>query len=94
MTDKITSAAFGEVEVTRVHEWSDHLFSRPELLPDSGREGWEAEKGWLEPVFWSAESEDAWLRHARQQVEVGFRAALGKVGRHSAPSRTVFHPMW
>ncbi|MEW2508089.1 MBL fold metallo-hydrolase [Amycolatopsis sp. NPDC047767] len=80
MTDKTTSTSFGDVEITRVHEWTDHLFSRPDLLPDSARQEWEAEKDWLEPVFWSAESEDAWLTSQSFLVRSGGRTILVDTG--------------
>ncbi|MFI5610308.1 MBL fold metallo-hydrolase [Amycolatopsis sp. NPDC051903] len=77
MTDK---TVFGDVEVNRVDEWRDRLFTRPELLPDSDRLEWEAQKDWLEPVFWSAESEDAWLCAQSFLVRSGGRTILVDTG--------------
>jgi glyoxylase-like metal-dependent hydrolase (beta-lactamase superfamily II) len=51
----------GDVTITRVQEWKDHLFYRSELLPESTREAWEANQSWLVPEFWSRATDDAWL---------------------------------
>jgi glyoxylase-like metal-dependent hydrolase (beta-lactamase superfamily II) len=85
MTDRTTS--FGDVTLDRVDEWTGRLFTRPDLLPDSGRQAWEAERAWLEPDFWSANSEDAGLCAQSFLVHSGGRTILVDTGIGNAKPR-------
>jgi glyoxylase-like metal-dependent hydrolase (beta-lactamase superfamily II) len=51
----------GDVSVARAYEWQGHLTTRQQLIPDSDRAHWEANRSWLVPDFWDPETEDAWL---------------------------------
>lgn len=90
MTDRTTS--FGDVTLDRVDEWTGKLFTRPDLLPDSDRQAWEAERAWLEPDFWSANSEDAGLCAQSFLVHSGGRTILVDTGIGNAKPRPSVPP--
>lgn len=90
MTDRTTS--FGDVTLDRVDEWIGKLFTRPGLLPDSDRQAWEAERAWLEPDFWSADSEDAWACAQSFLVHSGGRTILVDTGIGNAKPRPGIPP--
>jgi glyoxylase-like metal-dependent hydrolase (beta-lactamase superfamily II) len=92
MTGSVSPAHFGDVDVSRVDEWSDHLFTRTELLPDSRRADWEAERAWLEPDFWAPESEDAWLGSQSFLIRSGGRTILLDTGIGNAKPRPAVPP--
>ncbi|MEU3983739.1 MBL fold metallo-hydrolase [Streptomyces sp. NPDC026672] len=75
-----------------MNEWQGKLFTRGDLLPESNRQDWEAQRSWLEPDWWAPESEDAWLTSQSFLIRSGGQTVLldsgignHKVGRGAPP---------
>jgi glyoxylase-like metal-dependent hydrolase (beta-lactamase superfamily II) len=83
----VGSIDFGDVTVTRVFEWQDHLITRAQLVPDSELADWEANKSWLTPEFWSPETDEAWLCAQTFVVKSGGRTILIDTGIGNGKSR-------
>ncbi|MFI9387466.1 MBL fold metallo-hydrolase [Kutzneria sp. NPDC052558] len=86
MTEHPGFTAFGDVRIAPVHEWQGALFTRADLLPESDRRDWEAQRSWLEPDFWAPESEDAWLTSQSFLIRSAGRTILldTGIGNHKA----------
>ena len=82
----------GDVTITRVQEWKEHLFYRSELLPESTRERWEENQSWLVPEFWSRETDDAWLCAQTFVVQSSGRTIVVDTGIGNDKSRPSILP--
>jgi glyoxylase-like metal-dependent hydrolase (beta-lactamase superfamily II) len=78
--------------VTQAFEWGGHLLTRPQLIPDSDRADWEANRSWLAPDFWDPETEDAWMCSQAMVVKSGGQTILIDAGIGNGKSRPYFPP--
>ncbi|WP_433281131.1 MBL fold metallo-hydrolase [Pseudonocardia xinjiangensis] len=51
----------GRVRAHRIVEWNGQLFTRGQVFADVDRVEWAAQKSWLEPRFWSSETDGVTL---------------------------------
>jgi glyoxylase-like metal-dependent hydrolase (beta-lactamase superfamily II) len=61
------SITLGDVEITRVIEWSGLVRAARVVFPDSDEETWRRNRRWLEPDFWTA-ADDAFRCHIQTWV--------------------------
>jgi len=59
--------SLGDVEVTRVVEWSGPVRTARFIIPDSGEEIWQDNRDWLTPDFWTPD-DDAYRCHIQTWV--------------------------
>ncbi|GAB2964207.1 MBL fold metallo-hydrolase [Nonomuraea fastidiosa] len=57
----------GDVEITRVIEWSGPVRTARFIVPDSDEETWRRNEDWLAPDFWNP-ADDAYLCHIQTWV--------------------------
>src|SRR5947207_10441715 len=56
------SITLGDVEITRVVEWSGPISTARVIIPDSDEETWQRNEEWLAPDFWTP-ADDAYRCH-------------------------------
>ncbi|MCC2270257.1 MBL fold metallo-hydrolase [Streptomyces sp. CT1-17] len=61
------SITLGDVEITRVIEWSGPIRTARFIVPDSDEETWRRNRDWLEPDFWTP-ADDAYRCHIQTWV--------------------------
>ncbi|WP_446034374.1 MBL fold metallo-hydrolase [Streptomyces olivaceus] len=61
------SITLGDVEITRVIEWSGPIRTARFIVPDSDEETWRRNREWLEPDFWTT-ADDAYRCHIQTWV--------------------------
>ncbi|MGV9963602.1 MBL fold metallo-hydrolase [Streptomyces olivaceus] len=61
------SITLGDVEITRVIEWSGPIRTARFIVPDSDEETWRRNREWLEPDFWTP-ADDAYRCHIQTWV--------------------------
>ncbi|MFI0898124.1 MBL fold metallo-hydrolase [Streptomyces sp. NPDC020983] len=49
--------SLGDVEITRVVEWSGPIRTARFIIPDSDEETWRRNRGWLAPDFWTPDDD-------------------------------------
>ena len=63
----VQSISLGDVEITRVVEWSGPIRTARFIIPDSDEETWRRNEEWLAPDFWTP-SDDAYRCHIQTWV--------------------------
>lgn len=61
------SIRLGDVEITRVVEWSGPVAAAAVILPDSTRQMWQDNRSWLAPDFWRPD-DDSWPAHVQTWI--------------------------
>ncbi|MFJ8153433.1 MBL fold metallo-hydrolase [Streptomyces sp. NPDC094468] len=61
------SITLGNVEITRVVEWSGPILTAQFIIPDSDEETWRRNEDWLAPDFWTP-ADDAYRCHVQSWV--------------------------
>lgn len=59
--------SLGDVEITRVVEWSGPIRTARFVIPDSDEETWRCNQDWLAPDFWTP-ADDAYRCHIQTWV--------------------------
>jgi len=80
------------VTLTRAFEWQGNLMTRPQLIPDSDRADWEANRSWLAPAFWDPATEDTWLCSQTIVVRSAGKTILIDTGIGNHKSRPYIPP--
>ncbi|MEU6347580.1 MBL fold metallo-hydrolase [Streptomyces sp. NPDC046977] len=86
----------GQVQARRIVEWNGHLFTRGQVFADSDRGEWMAERSWLEPRYWNAQTDHVTLTIQSFLLEHGGTRILVDtgIGNHKQrPTVPPFHQL-